>query len=371
MPKGTPPRAEDALARAVLERHLGLQRGETLTIETWSHALPWARSFVVEARRLGVRPTLIVEDESAFFRSIELLGSAAVSGASGLLAGAADAHVYFGGPEAFPRLLGLPANDLELLLERPSRRDGGSRVRPRGVRLAIGDVTPTAAARYGVDLDAWQSELLRASLVDPARLEATGRAVARRLSGARELRIRHRNGTDLRLRLAARAPAVISGRQGTGARAAWDRVPSGIAVLPIRPGSAEGDWETNRPAYDRFALPNTVVGGRFHFREGRLTGFEFDRGGEGFVAAYSRAGRGRERPVALTIGLNPEIAHAPEVLELGWGTLGILLGDAPNGTPGSRPGFSFLATLAGADVYVDGVPWLRHGRPVPAARRHR
>jgi hypothetical protein len=345
-------RPEDALARAVLDRHLGLKRGETLTIETWSHALPWARSFVVEARRRGVRPTLIVEDESAFFRSIELLGSAAVSGASSLDAGVSDAHVYFGGPEEFPRLLGLPATDLERLVDRTGRSTVLRHRRPRGIRLAIGDVTPTAAARYGVDLRAWQSELFRASLVDPARLEATGRAFARRLVGARVVRVRHANGTDLTVRLADRAPAVITGRQGEGAGAAWDRVPSGIAVFPIRAGTAEGLWETNRPAYDRFALPNTVVGGR-----------------EGFVAAYARAGRGRERPVALTVGLNPEIARAPEVLELGLGTLGILLGDSPKGGPGPRPGFSFLATLAGAEVRVDGTPWLRGGRPAGAPRR--
>ncbi|MGA8542616.1 MAG: hypothetical protein WB947_03630 [Thermoplasmata archaeon] len=365
MPRRRIPRAEDALARTVLEKYLGLRRGETVTIETWSHALPWARSFIVEARRLGVRPTLIVEDESAFFRSLELLGSAAVSGASGFLAGGTDAHVYFGGPEEFPRLLGLPANDLETLVEANDRARAPftRRVRTRGIRLAIGDVTPTAAARYGVDVAAWQTELLRASLVDPARLEATGHRLARRLARARRLRIRHRNGTDLSLGLATRSPAVISGRQDRRARAAWDRVPSGIAIFPIRTGTAEGTWETNRAAYDRFALPNTVVGGRFEFRAGRLTDFEFDRGGEPFAAAYARAGRGRERPVALTIGLNPAISHAPEVLELGLGTLGLLLGDAPPGSRGPRSGFSFLATLAGADVEVDGRPWLVGGVP--------
>jgi hypothetical protein len=371
MPSRLVTRPEDALARSVLDRHLRIRRGETLTVETWSHALPWARSFVVEARRRGAHPTLIVEDESAFFRSIELLGSAAVTGASGLVAATSDAHVYFGGPEEFPRLLGLPASDLEHLIDHPHRRGASGLVHPRGIRLAIGDVTPTAAERYGVDLAAWRAELLRASLVDPARLETTGRAFARRLSHAPELRVRHHNGTDFTVRLDRRAPAVISGRQRGGARAAWDRVPSGIAVFRLRPGSAEGVWETNRPAYDRFAQPHTVVGGRFHFHAGRLTEFEFDRGGEGFVAAYARAGRGRERPVALTIGLNPEIERAPEVLELGLGTLGILLGDDPTGDTGSRPGFSFLATLAGAEISVDGTRWLHGRRPPIRARRRR
>jgi len=373
MPRRRIVRPEDALAHVVLERHLALRRGESVTIEAWSHALPWARSFVVEARRLGAHPTLVVEDENAFFSSLELLGSAAVSGAPGLVAGAPDAHVYFGGPEAFPRLLGLPANDLGSLVDRDGRGRYGSApgARTRGIRLAIGDVTPTAAARYGVNVAEWQRELVRASLVDPTRLEATGRAFARRLARARRLRVRHSNGTDLSFRLAGRAPAIVTGRPHRGPRAAWERVPSGIAIFPIRAGTTEGVWESNRPAHDRFAQPNTVVGGRFEFHSGRLTQFEFDHGGESFARAYGRAGRGRERPVALTVGLNPAIDRAPEVVELGLGTLGLLLGDPPRraGTPSS--GFSFLAALAGANVEADGRPWLVSGAAAPPLRKRR
>jgi hypothetical protein len=371
MPRRRSLRPEDALARAVLDRHLGIRRGDSVIIETWSHALPWARSFVVEARRRWARPTLIVEDEGAFFRSLELFGSrAVVRTPEPEVTGPAAARVYFGGPEAFPRLLGLPAKDLETLLNLPRspRRQRGRRARPRGIRLAIGDVTPTAATRYGVDEEAWRAELLRASLVDPAHLELTGRRLVRTIGRARRLRVRHPNGTDLTVGLADRRPSVVTGLQDVVGRATWDRVPSGIIILPLRPGSAEGTWETNRPVYDRFAFPNTVAGGRFGFRGGRLTEFEFDRGGAPFAAAYARGGRGRDLPVALTVGLNPAISHAPEVLELALGTLGLLLGDPPHrAARGRRSGFSFLATLAGADAQADGRPWLLRGLPFPYA----
>jgi leucyl aminopeptidase (aminopeptidase T) len=371
MPPRRPKRPEDALARVVLDRYLGLRRGESVTIEAWNHALPWARSLVIEARRRGAHPTLIIEDESAFFRSLELLGSAVLSEPATEPTVRGDACIYFGGPEAFPRLMGLPADDREALLARRDRTSSRNPRSPRArtIRIAIGDVSATAADRYGVGVEAWTRELLNASLVDPMRLEATGRRLARSFSRAHRVRIRHPNGTDLEFRLGDRAPILDSGRPAPGSRAPGSRVPAGILILPIGRGSANGVWEANRPAYDRFVVPPTTLGGHFEFRAGRLRRFTFDQGGEPFALTYARAGPGRERAVALTIGLNPGITDAPEALELGLGTLGLLIGDSP--FPGRQPrsGFSFLAALADADVVVDGRPWRFRERPVTRPRR--
>jgi hypothetical protein len=73
--------------------------------------------------------------------------------------------------------------------------------------------------------------------------------------------------------------------------------------------------------------------------------------------------------VALTVGLNPAISHSPEVLEFALGTLGLLLGDSPYRRGGRSTGFSFLSALAGADVDVDGRPWLVAGLPAARSRR--
>jgi hypothetical protein len=364
-------RAEDVLARAVLERSLPVRRGESVTIETWSHTLPWARALVVEARRRGALPTLVVEDEPAFFRSLAVLGSATWTTPHRTPGLRGDALVYFGGPEAFPRLLGLPPADLNDFVARHDRLDArrDRRSPPRTVRLAIGDATPTAAARYGVESVVWQNELLRASLVDPRRLEQTGRGVVRALSRARHVRVRHRNGTDLSFDLASRIPSIDAGRASPGLRGRPIRVPSGVVVAAIRRGTAEGTWEANRAAHNRFVVPPNAVGARFEFRRGRLTEFAFERGGAPFAAAYARAGRGRERPVAFTVGLNPAITRAPEVPELGLGTVGLLLGDGPPGANARGAAFSFLSTLGHADVSLDGRPWLLGGEAVPPRGR--
>jgi hypothetical protein len=362
---------EDALAGVVLDRYLRVRRGEAVTIESWSHALPWARALVVEARRRGARPLLVVEDEAAYFRSLATVGARGTRASRGAPRPAGGAHVYLDGPEEFPRLFGLSAADRDRAL---ARHDGAwwsdaRRHRTRAVRLAIADATPTAAVRYGVDRDAWERELLRASLLDPALLRRSGERLLRGLGRARRLRVSHPNGTDLTAERSERAPFVDQGRSDPRGGVVWARIPAGLLLLPLRSTSADGRWEVNRPSHDRFARPPAAVGGRFRFRRGRLGAFEFDRGGEPFAAAQARFGRGRLRAVALTVGLNPRIHSAPELLGLAEGTVGLLLAEGPYRPGGSRPRFSFLGPISDADIEVDGRPWLRRGRPVAGRPR--
>lgn len=368
----------EALARVVLARYLEVRRGERVTIESWSHALPWALPFVVEARRRGAETTLVLEDEETFFRSLPF-GRSAASPAPASVAGRPGAHVHFGGPEAFPRLLGLPARDLESVMGYPHREPGRRTARPefRGVRMAIADVTSAAAARYRVDLADWHREVLRASLVDPARLARRGRALVARLTRARRVTVRHANGTRLSLVLERGSAVVEDGRvqrRRSAGGGRWSRVPAGLVSVRLADGGAAGVWESNRPVYDRFADPPVLVGARFEFANGTLREYAFDRGGDAFEAAYRRGGHGRNRPTALTIGLNPAIDRAPELEALSDRTVGLLLGDDRSVGGSRRSRFRFLSTLWGARLELDGRPWWNDGRigtASPSARAPR
>ncbi len=357
----------------MLDRCLGVRPGESVTIETWTHALPWARPFVLETRRRGATPTLVVEDEDAFFRSLPLSSARGVPMSPTALVEQSDAYVYLGGPEEFPRLLGLPPNDLEAIVARhdPSWWRAARRIGLRAANLAIAGVTEAAAARYAVDLSAWRQEVVRGSLVDPERLARSAERLLRPLSARHRIDIRHGNGTRLTLASDRRPPLVEDGRVDLADRRAgrvWTQVPTGLVAVPLAPGVAEGVWESNRPVYDRFAEPPISLGARFTFGRGRLLEFSFDRGGESFAAGYARGGRGREIPGALTFGLNPAIVRAPELGEIAEGSVGLLLGDNRPVGGRNRARFSYLTTLAEADVDLDGRPWLVGGRPTGRER---
>ncbi len=363
------PLPEDAVAHAVVGRHLRLRRGETLTVETWSSGIAWARAILLEARRRGVAGTLVYEDEETFFRSLSLPIRRLPAPSTGALAAETDAYVYLPGPEAFLRLLGLPFEELEAIRIRHGpaweRRARGRGL--RALRVNIAAAGPPAAARYGVDPESWRRELLRASLVPPERLARAADAVVRRLAGARRVRIRHPNGTDLSVELAAGPPYVADGRFRPARNRAfpvWAELPSGMVAVGPREGTAQGRWESNRPSFDRFASPPVWVGGRFRLARGRLVEFAFERGGRAFAAAFARGGRGAGRLTAVTVGLNPAVHRAPEVGALARGTVGLLLGDDRRIGGPHRARFSHLTELSGADVDVDGRPAWRHGRPV-------
>lgn len=359
-------RAEENLARVVLSEYLALGARETVTIETWSHGLPWARALVVEARRIGAEPLLAVEDEEAFFRTLAAVPRRVVPSVPPTLVASSDAYVYLGGPEEFPRLFGLPSDELRALVtwHSPAWRKAAQRARVRIARLSIAAATPTAAARYATDLEAWRDELLAASSIGPDRLAAAARSRVRRLARARHLRIRHANGTDLRAELLTGRYVVEDGRHARDLPDHSIDVPTGRIVAFLRGGSTQGCWEANRPIFDRFAPTPVQLGARFQFARGRLREFSFDRGGESFAAAYARGGRGHDLPGAIVFGINPRIVRAPEVGDLAEGTVSLVLGGNRVFGGRNRASFSVTTTLAEADVDLDGRPWLIRGRPV-------
>ncbi|MGP8110560.1 MAG: hypothetical protein ACLQD9_07660 [Thermoplasmata archaeon] len=380
MTKQRPPPAGDALARVVLDRCLSVRRGESITIETWTHALPWALPFVAEARRIGAEPALVVEDEETFFRSLAARGGGTAAQAPVAPAGSSDVYVYFGGPEDFPRLFGLPSQDLESVVVRhgPGWWRAARRAGLRAARLAISAATPTAAARYGVDLESWQREILAGSRVTPDRLARRGARWVRRLTRAKTVRIRHANGTDLSVRLRQGPMILEDGRVDRTDLAAgrfWTQIPTGLVAVPLRDGFAEGTWEANRPVYDRLADPPVALGPRFEVFEGRLQQVSFDRGGEPFASAYASGGAGRDLPGGLIFGLNPAILHAPELEEIALGSVSLLLGNNRAVGGRNRSRFSYLTTLSDASVDLDGVPWLVEGAETaprrPASSRAR
>lgn len=368
-----PAQAEDQLARTVLGADLAVRPNEVVTIESWSHALPWALALVKEARRRHAHPILIVEEEETFFRTLRLVRPSMVLRAPVALAERSDVYVYLPGPEAFPRLFGLDDRELYRVL---TRHDAAfwHAARQRGLRfarLAVASVTPTAANRFGVGLEAWRREVLRASRFPSSRLRRKGRRLLHRLARARKIRVRHPNGTDFTTELRKGSGFVEDGHIDDGDLRSGHlatQIPSGLVAVSLSSGSSEGVWESNRQTYLRFQDPPSALGTHFVFRDGHLKEYSFDRGGEAFASAYARGGPGRDRATRLTFGLNPAIGRAPEFEEIADGAVTLWIGSDRLGFGRSALPFSFPSPLAGADVEVDGQRWWVGGRTIRAER---
>jgi leucyl aminopeptidase (aminopeptidase T) len=368
-----------AFARNALRNSLLLKRGQNVLIESWSATLPWAESLVMEARILGARPFLTVEDEPTYWKTVEE-SPAAHLGHIGSHEWAAlkacDAHVYLWGPfdtakeEALPIAVRhrMDANDHEYF--RLIQKAG-----IRALRWDLGRTSEIWADRYRVDLQRWRAELIEAASLDPRPMRSDGRRVAEMLRTGKLLRITHANGTDLTLRVVGRKPRVDDGviddddvRAGNVATV----LPSGVTSVTVDEKFAEGKFRsegTDGVAFtSEFRNQVPLSGGDWTFRSGKLTDYSFEKGEEEFRRAFKAAGPGKDRPGMVSIGLNASTTAIPLLFDQERGVITITIGrNAEMG--GHTRGAHFVAyqSIRKANLEVDGVPIVQAGKILPSS----
>ncbi len=363
--EATPP----AVARALVGSALGVRRGEHVAVVSWNHTLPWAAACLTEARRVGARAFLLLEDEAAFWRSVESSPSsrrwAGLSRPVRAALERADALVYFPGPADRPRLHALPPPLLAPFVGADDEWLSAARgAHLRAVRCLLGYASDAQADHWGVPGAMWRSQLIRAITdVDYGALRADGRRAASLLLKGRELRLTAANGTDLSLRLRGRVPWVDDGfvdaddrRRGRVMSAA----PAGSVVVAVDEASAAGMVVANRPS---FLSPGRVEGGQWEVEGGKLRNYWYTEGGDAFETEFARAPRGRETIALFALGLNPELAPGvPQAEDQEAGTVTIAVGG--NTLYGGRNRCRFLSwiTIGDATVAVDGAPLCDRGK---------
>jgi len=361
--------ATDArLAQQVLTRSLRLRRGQNVIIETWTHSLDLAEEFVVQARRMGVRPMVLYEGERAFFDSQRLASVAdgsAISAPELAAVAATDAYVFLSGPSD-------PKRWAELSLARKAALDRWvgtwhQVLQSRGARACyayFASATEAAARAYEVDLGSWRREVREASTVDPAVFRRSARRFAGRLRSGRRVTITHPNGTRIDLGLSGRIPYIDDGsvdaddiRMGH----TWTVVPSGLAIVALNERFAEGRFVANRPSRHRRGVNPGI---QWTFHDGRLISYESDDRSQGFAEAFRSAGPGHDRPALFSIGLNPRLRNAPLQDDQAVGVVSLYVGHNEHFGGRNRVNFADYALLEGADVSVDGHPIVRAGVPL-------
>jgi leucyl aminopeptidase (aminopeptidase T) len=369
----SPSSLERAAARNLVENYLRVTPGENVIVESWTHTLSMSSAMVDEVRRVGARAFLAYENDDAWWRALErkqakLLGRLSEPEWAALKA--ADVYVQFWGPADSARVEKTPEKKLDEWatgwIERWYKMARSTGL--RGGRMAVGWVTDTRARHWGVSKERWMNGLLGACLADPKEMAASGKRLARALSGTTKVRITHPNGTDLEVAPAGAPPAIYDGYPHPKDRAYMEsdmmaNFPDGRLRISLDAQTAEGRIVSNCRSYDETWFPwATYSGGSFDFADGKLTSFSFEEGEAAFAKRYAQGTPGKDRTGSLSIGLNPKIRNTPYLERMERGCVQLIVG-ANNVHGGSKsPNDTVSVILAGSEISVDGTPIVRAGK---------
>lgn len=322
--------------------------------------LPWATALARETRRLKAFPLVLYEDEDAYWDSVdaredEVLGATPTHEWAALGKTNVYVHMWNAGDRLRMESLG-PARVEKLFGWNPAWYKTAAKAGLRGSRLDIGRPFPSLAKIYGVDQAAWMDQLVDATLVDPDRMNAAGKPIARALERGRRVRIYDGHGTDLTLGLAHRRARLDTGRLSKADLkqpfGMLNLLPAGVLRVALDESVADGTIVANRPSYNDVGMS---TGGIFEFRNGRLVRHHFDKGSSFFDKGFRKGGKGRDRPGYLAIGLNPKLRNTPQLEDREMGAITVTVGNnqfMPGGKNKAR--FSGIVVNAGARVEIDG-----------------
>jgi aminopeptidase len=357
-----------SVARVLLGEALSVKRGEKVVIETWNHTLPWAAACVAEARRRGAQPLLLLEDESAYWRSLDLAPASrewsVIAAHEAAALANSDAYVYFPGPADRPRLNELPPTQLAPLLRVDDvwtaqiRRAG-----VRAVRCLLGYASDPQAEKWGIPGAMWRSQLLRGIVeTDYRQLARDAERVASRLKRAKSIRITAPNGTDVALKLKGRPPYVDDGVvDKADLKAGWPiaSAPAGAVVVAIDEHSAEGMAIANRPS---FLAEGRAEGGQWELDGGKLQQYWYTDGAQAFEAGFGEAPKGREIVSLFSLGLNAHLpAGVPQSEDNEAGAVTLALGGNTLYGGSNRCAYLSWIVIGEATVAVDGEPLCDRG----------
>jgi hypothetical protein len=360
------PAERQALAARVLRQSLHVRRGENVVIETWTGSVPWADALVAETRRIGAHPIVVYESEPGFWTVAQgkiTRAMGALGGHELALLNATDVWVYLPGPadrarlHAAPKAARLLLDSWDMQWYRLARERG-----LRAARLELTSPDPKSAEFYGVDLATWRRELTEGSRLPRSALLRSIRPVVGRLERGHRMTITHPNGTRLELKLKQRPVSMQDGQVGDANLRSgrfMTVLPGGALYVTPDERFAEGVFLSNRPSrHGR----GTFGRARWTFRAGRLAEYEIGEGRAEFEEAYRDAGRERDRPAFVSIGLNPKIRDAPLFEDFERGVVTLYIGRNVDFGGATRGDYRDFALLEGADLTVDDRPVLRDGK---------
>jgi leucyl aminopeptidase (aminopeptidase T) len=359
----------ESLARAVLGKNLAVGKGESVLIETWPHTLEYARAFVAETRRLGAVPTLLYEDEPAWWDAIKgknLRPFAKLSKAEKAAVGKADAYVHFFGPSDQVRLNSLsePVRNKAFAFNE-EWYDAAHKGGLRGIRMSLGLMADAYAEKFGTTGPELREKLVRAGAVDATKMAQKGAKLQKAIEKGSKIRFRHPNGTDLTFRLKSVHSRADVGIVDAAAKKRRYGIlannPTGLLMVAVDGARATGTVVGNRAVYD-MTTAERYAGAEWTFEAGKLAQRAWSEGAKEFEEGFANAGKGREELSYFSIGLNPEGKEAAPAEDTEEGAVLLSVGNNTFAGGSNKAKWRGYALLAGADVEVDGTSIVSKGR---------
>lgn len=369
LPAQEPQAAEKVDRKAVAERIVGqcagVREGDLVLVTGDVRDLDLVEALSLAAVRRGASPLQVVEREATGLRYFTEVSDRYDATRAAFLLKLVELPTVVLRVEsvADPALFkDVPASRLAEVSR--AFRPAGTTLLSRNVRqVNIGNgLHPTAATAKQLGLS--QAELATifwgALATDPQLIQANGAKVKAALAGARELRVSHPNGTDLRMVVEGRQPILSLGvitpeQAAAGGAAAILYLPAGEALLAPVPGSAEGTV-----VFDRVLTgAGTIEKLTWRFQGGRLVGFDA-RPSAAFSwwkETYQAAPEGKDNFGGIDIGLHPGVkgtARGPLLNYIPSGMVTLFIGDDQQAGGSVTSPFLAGGFLPGATVTVDG-----------------
>lgn len=304
--------AKDVVAEVVsrmLDKTLGLKKGESITVETWNNGLKFALEVARQARRRGAIPLLVLEDEDNYLNgiaetpkeSIGLMGKHEY----GLLSGS-DAYVFIPGPPLGAFYKGMTrAQYADLTKYNQSWYKAAEKAKLRGARVTFGYVGRDFAKLLGKSEKEIVDGQLDAAQVDLNRISQTGKALASRLQDGREVVVR---GKSTRLAFKLKGDLELEDglvdqkdiKQGLNV----SYMPPGYVLKGVAKNSATGKVAITRSLSTAGMIEDAIL----EFENGKLKGWSSEKSKEALDKVLGPA-KGKLPLEYFSIGLNPRLKY--------------------------------------------------------------
>jgi leucyl aminopeptidase (aminopeptidase T) len=294
------------VARKVISETLRVKKGETLTIETWNSGLAFARTLVVEARRIGAIPVMILEDESAFIEGVkatpkDVLGSMGRHEYA-LLSGS-DAYVFIPGPPIGAYSPHLSREEVaDSTRYNRSWYEAAEKAGLRGARLPFGYVGKEYARLYRKRPEQLVRHQLKAALADFHGISARGRDLGEALEeGARASLLTSGGRLEFTLKGDLEIEDGVVDESDVAGGYNMTYVPPGYVAKQVDSTSANG-MVTLSPTVTRLGLLGDA---RLEFEGGRVVGWKSPTSPRMLAELMESVEQERRAFTLLLVGLNP------------------------------------------------------------------